>query len=193
MLDFSQYHQQLAIFRTTTDGKLRRHFPLTVEDVPALFVIFRNQTVQRIHTERSNRETSDHRQIFNRAIRSYLQRTRAIVGFDDYLWEEISLSKRALKNTAKEQNLTELIAEERAMPRPVKMIDLELALFHMLRREVPLVQYIYGELYDALVQWLSILTKVNASSMDSKHPFFPVFSRSSIRHGLSGTVIVASP
>ena len=56
------------------------------------------------------------------------------------------------------QNLT----EKQAVVRAVKMIDLELALFHMFRREIPLVLSIQGEHYDTLVHWLSVLTKVTA-------------------------------
>jgi hypothetical protein len=53
MLDFSKYRNQMAIFRTTTDGKLWRRFHLNITDVPALFVILRNRTAQRLDT-RSN-------------------------------------------------------------------------------------------------------------------------------------------
>lgn len=170
MLDFYQYHRQLTIFRTTIDGKLWRQFSLTLEDVPALLVIFRNRTVQRIARFHINQVTSlsltndsvDHRQLFNRAIRSYIQTSKAIDDFDDHLWEEISLRKAALKNTAKEPKMNQNLTEKQAIARAVKMIDLELALLHMFRREIPLVQSIRGELYDALVHWLSILTKVTA-------------------------------
>ena len=55
MLDFSNYHKQLAIFRTTTDGRLWRKFHINLTDVPALFVILRNRTAERIQTKQNIR------------------------------------------------------------------------------------------------------------------------------------------
>ena len=55
MLDYSKYHDQLALFRTTTDGKLWRQFHLNIMDVPALFVVLRNRTAQRIHIKGNTR------------------------------------------------------------------------------------------------------------------------------------------
>ena len=55
MLDYSKYHDQLALFRTTTDGKLWRQFHLNITDVPALFVVLRNGTAQRILIKRNMR------------------------------------------------------------------------------------------------------------------------------------------
>ncbi len=41
------------------------------------------------------------------------------------------------------------------------MVDLETALSYMLRREIPRIKEIQGEIYDTLVHWLIILNKVN--------------------------------
>jgi hypothetical protein len=49
MLDFSKYYEQLAIFRTTTDGQLWQQFQLNVTDIPALLVILPNRTTERIN------------------------------------------------------------------------------------------------------------------------------------------------
>jgi hypothetical protein len=40
------------------------------------------------------------------------------------------------------------------------MMDLEAALSYMLRREIPRIKELRGEVYDALVHWLIVLTKV---------------------------------
>jgi hypothetical protein len=53
MLDFSKYYEQLAVFRTTTDGRLWHRFNINITDIPALFVIFRNQTTEQIHTKQN--------------------------------------------------------------------------------------------------------------------------------------------
>jgi len=166
MLDFSKYHKQIAIFRTTTDGKLWRKFHINVTDIPALFVILRNRTVERIHIKQNVSENVDNRNLFNSAIRSYIHKTKSIDNFDDQEFEEIIQSKNALKNTEKKQkliqnnNLTDDIRDKNTIHRKVHMIDLELALSYMFRQEIPQIEDIHGETYNALVQWLTVLTKV---------------------------------
>ncbi|CAF0852105.1 unnamed protein product [Rotaria sordida] len=166
MLDFSKYRDQLAIFRTTTDGKLWRKFNVSITDVPALFVILRNRTAQRINIERNSSNNIDYHDLFNNAIRSYIQQTKYIKNFDDREFEEIILSKNALKNAEMQQklvqkkNVTDEILDKNTIYRKVNMVDLELALSYMFREEVPQIKEIYGEAYDALVQWLTVLTKV---------------------------------
>lgn len=55
MLDFSKYREQLAIYRTTTDGRLWRKLHITILDVPVLFVILRNRTAERINIKQNIR------------------------------------------------------------------------------------------------------------------------------------------
>jgi hypothetical protein len=55
MLDFSKYGEQLAIYRTTTDGRLWLKLQINVTDVPALFVILRNRTAERINIKQKIR------------------------------------------------------------------------------------------------------------------------------------------
>lgn len=59
MLDFFKYQDQIAILRTTTDGKLWRQFKVSVTDLPALFVIFSNGTNERLPTDRNTRYVID--------------------------------------------------------------------------------------------------------------------------------------
>ncbi|CAF1095207.1 unnamed protein product [Rotaria sp. Silwood1] len=165
MLDFSKYRDQIAIFRTTTDGKLWRKFNITMTDVPALFVILRNRTFERINIGRNSSNNIDYRDLFNNAIRLYINKTKYIENFDDRDFEEVILSKNALKNTetkqklAQNKNVTDEILDKNTIYRKVNMIDLELALSYMFREEVPQTKEIHGEAYDALVQWLTVLTK----------------------------------
>jgi len=162
MLDFSEYRQQLAIFRTTTDGKFWRKFHINITDVPALFVILRNRNVERIPIK----QNIDHRNLFNYAIRSYIHKTKSIDNFNDHDFEEIILRKNAIKNAEIEQkliknnNITDDIRDKNTIHQNVNMIDLELVLSYMFRQEIPQVKNIQGESYNALVQWLTILTKV---------------------------------
>ncbi|CAF4924846.1 unnamed protein product, partial [Rotaria sp. Silwood1] len=165
MLDFSKYRDQIAIFRTTTDGKLWRKFNITMKDVPALFVILRNRTFERINIGPNSSNNIDYRDLFNNAIRLYINKTKYIENFDDRDFEEVILSKNALKNTetkqklAQNKNVTDEILDKNTIYRKVNMIDLELALSYMFREEVPQTKEIHGEAYDALVQWLTVLTK----------------------------------
>ncbi|CAF2870317.1 unnamed protein product [Rotaria sp. Silwood2] len=165
MLDFSKYRDQIAIFRTTTDGKLWRKFNISMTDVPALFVIHRNRTAERINVEQNSSKNIDYRNLFNNAIRSYIHKTNYIENFDDLDFEKVILSKNALKNTetkqkiARNKNVTDEILDKNTIYRKVNMVDLELALSYMFREEVPQMKEIHGEAYDALLQWLTILTK----------------------------------
>ena len=51
MLDFSKYYEQLTIFRATTDGKFWHQFQINITDIPALFIIHTNRTIEQIHTK----------------------------------------------------------------------------------------------------------------------------------------------
>jgi len=162
MLDFSKYQKQIAIFRTTTDGKLWRKFHLNTTDVPALFIILRNRTAKRIHTA----QNISSRNSFSYAIRSYIHKTKSIENFDDHDFEEIIQSKNVLKNVQTKQklnmnkNITDDVRDKNTIYQKVNMIDLESALSYMFRQEIPQMNYIKGEAYNALVQWLTVLIKV---------------------------------
>lgn len=52
------------------------------------------------------------------------------------------------------------MVEKNTIQQKVNMLDLETALSYMLRREIPRIKEIRGEVYDALVHWLIVLTKV---------------------------------
>ena len=43
----------------------------------------------------------------------------------------------------------------------INMVDLETALSYMLRREIPRIQEIQHETFDALVHWLNVLVQVH--------------------------------
>ncbi|CAF3326317.1 unnamed protein product [Rotaria socialis] len=195
MLDFSQYREQIAICRTTTDGKLWHKFNISLTDVPALFVIFRNRTAQRINIERNNYSNIDTRNSFNNGIRSFIHRTHSIDDFDDHDLEEVILRKNALKNADKNQRvthnktITDDIGDNSTVHRKVNMVDLELALTYMFRTEVPQMKDIQGKAYDALVQWLSVLTKY----FPGRAPVMAYFQQllSSVNekpHGFSGSL-----
>ena len=104
--------------------------------------------------------------MFNHAIRSYIHKTKSIDNFDDHDFEEIILSRNALKaaavkrNIAKNKRIMDDNIDKDTIHRKVNMIDLELALSHMFRQEIPQTKEIQGEKYDALVHWLTVLTKV---------------------------------
>lgn len=162
MLDFSKYYEQIAIFRTTTDGRLWRNFHLNLTDVPALFVILRNRTAERIIPPRniSTRNT------FHYAIRSYIHKTKSIENFNDQDLEEVIQGKNQLRNVQikediiKSKNLSDDIRDKYTIYRKVNMIDLELALSHMFRYDISQTKDIQGEKYKTLVHWLTLLTKV---------------------------------
>ena len=108
---------------------------------------------------------TDSWQSFNVAIRSYMNETKSLEHFDHREFEEIILSKNALRKAEKEQKMAKnKNVTQNAFHRPVTMVDLELALVHMFRREIPQQTVIRAEAYDALVQWLMILTKVSSRS-----------------------------
>jgi hypothetical protein len=106
------------------------------------------------------------RNLFNYAIRLYIQKTKLIVNFDNDDLAEIISSKNALKNIQINQKLlpnktvTDDVIDKNTIHRKVNMVDLELALSHMFREEIPQMKRIQGESYTALVQWLTVLTKV---------------------------------
>ncbi|UJR23754.1 hypothetical protein I4U23_026731 [Adineta vaga] len=58
ILDFSKYQEQMTIFRTTLDGRLWHKFHINITDVPALFVILKNRTAERIPVKHNRRNTS---------------------------------------------------------------------------------------------------------------------------------------
>ena len=55
MLDFSKYYEQLAIFRTTPEGTLWQIFRLNVTDIPALFIIYPNRTIEQMDTKQETK------------------------------------------------------------------------------------------------------------------------------------------
>ena len=107
------------------------------------------------------------RNIFNYAIRLYIQDRQSIDNFDDRDLEEIIASKNALKNAQaikdsnRDKKDTNNAAENNAIGKKVNMVDLETALSYMLRREIPRMKQIQGEAYDALVHWMNVLVKVD--------------------------------
>ncbi|UJR25107.1 hypothetical protein I4U23_006466 [Adineta vaga] len=163
MLDFSKYHDQLAIFRTTIDGKLWIRFQLNISDTPALLIIRPNRTFERIDTKQNMNENLGNRNLLNYAIRTYIHTTKCIDNFDDRDLEEIIHSKNALKNaeTVKksEEKQTDGIRESNTANSKLNMVDLETALSYMLRREIPRMKIIQNESLDALLHWLTVLTK----------------------------------
>ncbi|CAF0990847.1 unnamed protein product [Rotaria sordida] len=165
MLDFSKYYEQLAIFRMTTDRKLWYKFQINMTDIPALFAIFPNRTVEQINTKQNTNEKIGSRNLLNYAIRSRIRQTQFIDNFDDTDLEEIIQSRNALENMKKKkksnQNNKEInnVLNKNINDQKISMVDLETSLSYMLRREIPRVQEIRGETYDALVHWLIVLTK----------------------------------
>src|SRR5271168_3999737 len=110
MLDFSKYQNQIAIFRTTTDGKLWRRFHLNITDVPALFVTLRNRTAQRLDTRPNITNNIGNRNLFNYVIRSYIHQTKSVDNFDNDDIKEIIRYKNAQANQQRAQmnnNLTD--------------------------------------------------------------------------------------
>lgn len=55
MLDFSKHQEELTIFRTTINGTLWHDFNISEVDIPALFVVFRNLTFERIKIQQAIR------------------------------------------------------------------------------------------------------------------------------------------
>ncbi|CAF1622204.1 unnamed protein product [Adineta ricciae] len=157
MLDFSKYHEQLSIFRASTDSKLWSQLQLNFTDIPAVFIIHSNGTTERMNTKQNINENLGSRNLLNYAIRSYVHKSKCIDNFDDRDLEEIIHSKNALKKSeVKGTNEVQGAAVEN---KNLNMVDLETALSYMLRREVPRIKMIYGETYDALLHWLIVLTK----------------------------------
>jgi len=104
--------------------------------------------------------------LFNDAIRLYIRKTKYIDNFDDHDFEEVIRSRNALRAAVTKQQIVrnkngidDNIDKDR-IRRKINMIDLELALSYMFRQEIPQMKEIQGEAYDALVQWLTVLTKV---------------------------------
>ncbi|CAF3331192.1 unnamed protein product [Rotaria sp. Silwood1] len=165
MLDFSKYYEQLAIFRMTTDKKLSYKFQINRTDVPVLFAVLPNSTVEQIITEQNTKENIGSRNLFNYAIRSYIRQGQFIDNFDDRDLEEIIQSKNALENIDKKRKPyqdnkeKDNVLNKHIIHQKISMVDFETSLSYMLRREIPRVQEIHGETYDALIHWLIVLTK----------------------------------
>lgn len=111
-------------------------------------------------------DNANYRNLFNHAIRSYIQKTKSIDNFDDHDFEEVILSRNALKDAVTKQkivrkkNVMNDNIDKNTIHRKVNMVDLELALSHMFRQEILQVKEIRGEKYYALVHWLTVLVKV---------------------------------
>ncbi|CAF1198762.1 unnamed protein product [Adineta steineri] len=165
MLDFSKYHEQLTIFRTTIDGKLWHRFQLNITELPALLIVHPNRTTERINTKQNNNENMGSRNLFNYAIRSYIHEKKCIDDFNDRDLEEIIHSKNALKNADKlkisdtDEKKPDDVVETSTTSEKLSMVDLETALSYMLRREIPRIKEIQREAYDALLHWLTVLIK----------------------------------
>ncbi len=162
MLDFSQYHDQIAIFRTTTDGRLWLKFHINLTDVPALFLILGNRTAERLDIKRNISENIDKRNLFYNIIRSYINETISPDHFDGQdLKEIIPINNIETKqNLSQKNNIPDDVRDQNTTHRKVNMIDLELVLSYMFRQEISQMQDIQGEAYNALVQWLTVLIKV---------------------------------
>lgn len=172
MLDFSEYQDKITIFRATTDGKLWRKFQLNLMDVPALFILHRNRTIERLDSPTNRTDKTNYRNVFSNAIQSYIDQKKLLNTSVETVLQEIIQGRNALKNAQIEQesakmneSLTDEIRDKNTIHQKVNMIDLELALSHMFRQEIPQAEDIRGEAYDALVQWLTVLTKVGSSTI----------------------------
>lgn len=166
MLDFSDYRDEIAIFRTTTDGKFWRKFHLNLTDVPALFFLHRNRTIERLDSSNHSANVV-YRTAFNHIIRSYIHEKKLVKTFNDKDFQDVIDGKNALEDARLHQqsakandNFTDEIRDKNTVHQKVNMIDLEVALSYMFRQEIPQIEDIRGEPYDALVQWLTVLTKV---------------------------------
>ncbi|CAF5217040.1 unnamed protein product, partial [Rotaria magnacalcarata] len=110
-------------------------------------------------------ENIGNRNLFNYAIRSYIRQRKCIENFDDRDLEEIILSRNALKNAEtklisyKNSAQINLRVNNIIINQKISMIDFETALSYMFRREIPRIQEIRGEAYDALIHWLVVLIK----------------------------------
>lgn len=108
----------------------------------------------------------DYQNLFNNAIRSYIKKTKSIDNFDDHELQETVLSKNVLKHaefklkSAQNKNMVDDILDKNTTYAKVNMVDLEIALSYMFRQEVSQMENIQGEIYNSLVQWLTVLIKV---------------------------------
>lgn len=182
MLDFSKYRDQITIFRTTTDGRLWRKLHINNTDIPSLFVILKNRTAQRIPVQQNKRyreeyrssrklhfvnfsSDADNRGLFNTAIRLYIHQTNNITNFNGQEFDAMDQVRKALhseqlaRQSVKNREYIEENIGRNTTRRKVNMVDLELALSHMFRQEVPQFKSVRGRAYDALIQWITILTK----------------------------------
>lgn len=113
---------------------------------------------------------TDERSMIVNAIRLYLHMTRDIPSFDDRDFNEVARRRRALEKAiqkairkrklALSRNMTDEIRDKGTIHTRVNMVDLELALKYMFNEEIPEIEEIQGEAYDALVNWLTVLNKV---------------------------------
>lgn len=162
MLDFSNYRDQITIFRTTTDGKLWRKFHVNLTDVPALFLLHRNRTIERIDSRNHSANMAYRTSFTNIIHEKNLIKTVTDPPIKDMIDGKTVLEDAQLRQQVltKNENITDEIRDQNTVHKKVNMIDLELALSYMFRQEIPQLEDIRGEAYDALVQWLTVLTKV---------------------------------
>lgn len=155
MLDFSKFHQELIIYRTESNATVWKQLGMTITEKPVVFAVFPNRTVEKIDVTSSKDETTNK---FDSAIRSYISKNNFISNINDREVEEISLSQNFLQNISKTHHVNSyqnrLIRHQK-----LSMVDFETALSYMLRREITRTKEIQGEIYDALVHWLIVLTK----------------------------------
>lgn len=155
MLDFSKYHSEISIFRTTTDGKFWHKLPLNRTDVPSLFVIHRNRTAQRLDLKRNATSPVNSRQFFKELILSYVQEQNLIDHF------QIDIPRTTSQPISTQPNVLDDTRDQFTVHKKIHMLDLELALSYMFRYEIPQADRIQGSAYTALKQWLNVLIKVD--------------------------------
>jgi len=154
MLDFSKYHSEISIFRTTTDGQFWRKLPINRTDVPALFVILRNRTAQRLDLKHNATIQLNSRQFFKELILSYVQQQNLIDNF------QIDIPLTTSQSISTQPNILDDTRDQFTVHKKIHMLDLELALSYMFRYEIPQADRIQGAAYTALKQWLNVLVKV---------------------------------
>lgn len=154
MLDFSKYHSEISIFRTTTDGQFSRKFHVNRTDVPALFVILRNRTAQRLDLKQNSTSQINSRQFFKQLISSYIQDKNLIDHF------QVNIPQTTSQIISAKPNISDEIRDQFTVHKKLHILDLELALSYMFRYEIPQIDRIHGATYTSLKQWLSVLIKV---------------------------------
>ncbi|CAF0981773.1 unnamed protein product, partial [Didymodactylos carnosus] len=161
MLDFSKYHDQLAIYRTTNVEKVWEIFQLSMEDIPSLYIVYRNSTIERLDKTLSLANKSiDKHNLFNYVLRSYIRaQSNLIQNYNDDELEEIILRKKMLNTNNTVTTRKQEIIIDKSNTEKVYMVDLECGLDYMLRREICKMKELKNDVYIDLVKWLTVLAK----------------------------------